>query len=145
VNTENTVAYAASRGIELRHPLHDFRLTQFLIGAAGGVLRRNGVKKHLLREAMRGTLPEVVRERRSKADMSPPIIDGVTARLETRPLRDLHCVKRGWVDAEVLETHQAKHLAWRQAGSVDAVPSVPYAPVWNAIAIDLWLEHAVGL
>jgi hypothetical protein len=25
------------------------------------------------------------------------------------------------------------------------LPPEPYGPVWNAIAIDLWLEHAVGL
>lgn len=145
VNVENSVAYADSQGVELRHPLHDFRLTQFLIGASGGMLRRNGARKHLLREAMRGTLPELVRNRRGKADMSPPIIDAVTARLQTRPFGDLQCVKRGWVDAERLEAHQAAHLAWRLGGAVDGVPSAPYAPVWNAIAIDLWLESAVGL
>ena len=145
VNVENSVAYADSQGVELRHPLHDFRLTQFLIGASGGMLRRNGARKHLLREAMRGTLPELVRNRRGKADMSPPIIDAVTARLQTRPCGDLQCVKRGWVDAERLEAHQAAHLAWRLGGAVDGVPSAPYAPVWNAIAIDLWLESAVGL
>jgi asparagine synthase (glutamine-hydrolysing) len=103
------------------------------------------LKKHLLREAMRGTLPEPVRTRTSKANISPPIIDAVTAILAERPIGELHCVKLGWVDAARLEEYQAAHVAWRQAGTADKVPTVPYSPVWNAIAIDLWLEHAFGL
>lgn len=145
VNVENSVAYADSHGVELRHPLHDFRLTQFLIGAAGGMLRRDGVRKHLLREAMRGTLPELVRNRRGKANMSPPIIDAVTDHLKIRPFRDLQCVKRGWVNAERLETHQDANLAWRLGGATGGMPSLPYAPVWNAIAIDFWLEAAFAV
>ena len=81
----------------------------------------------------------------SKANISGPIVDGVTARLAERPIRDLHCVKLGWVNASQLETFQAAHLAWRRSGSGNDVPQAPYAPVWNAIAIDLWLEHAFGL
>ena len=145
VNVENGVAYAASRGVELRHPLHDLRLTRFLMGAAGGMLRRAGVKKHLLREAMRGTLPEIVRTRNGKANIAPPVIDAVTARLAERPIGDLHCVKLGWVDAARLEQYHAAHAAWRSEGTPAKLPPEPYGPVWNAVAIDLWLEHAFGL
>ena len=145
VNVDNVLCYAASRGVELRHPFHDLRLTHFLMGAAGGALRRNGRKKHLLREAMRGTLPEAIRGRTSKANISAPIIDGVTARLAERPFRDLQCVRRGWLDLDALETAHTRHLAWRRSGTEDSVPAMPYAPVWNAIAIDLWLENAFSL
>lgn len=142
MNLDNGLAYAASRGVELRHPFHDLRLTRFLVGASGGVLRRHGVKKHLLREAMRGTLPEKIRMRMDKANISAPIIDGVAARLRDRPLRDLECVRRGWIRADVLETGHAQHMHWRNTNDAQAVPDVPYAPIWNAVAVDMWLENA---
>jgi len=48
-------------------------------------------------------------------------------------------------NAARLEQYQAAHAGWRSAGTPDKLPPEPYGPVWNAIAIDLWLEHAVGL
>jgi asparagine synthase (glutamine-hydrolysing) len=145
VNVESGVAYAASQGVELRHPLHDLRLTRFLMGASGAVLRRPTLKKHLLREAMRGTLPEIVRTRTGKANIAPPVIDAVALRLAERPMRELHCVKLGWVNGARLEKYHEAHVAWRRAGTPDKVPIEPYNPVWSAVAIDIWLEHAFGL
>jgi asparagine synthase (glutamine-hydrolysing) len=145
VNVDNGVAYAASQGVELRHPLHDLRLTRFLMGAAGHMLRQGGRKKHLLREAMRGTLPEAIRTRTTKANIAPPIIDGVATRLAERPIREFRCVKLGWVDAAVLERYHDAHVAWRHARKTGEIPIQPYSAVWNALATDIWLEHAVGL
>ena len=143
VNLDNSLAYAASRGVEIRTPFHDFRLTQFLMGAAGGVLRRDGIRKRLLREAMRTTLPELVLNRRDKANLSAPIYDAVAERLRERPIRELACVRNGWVDACALEAIQATHAHWRTNGGV--MPAAPYSAVWNAVAIDLWLERAAGV
>lgn len=145
VNVDNSVAYLGSRGVEVRHPLHDLRLTRFFMGAAGRMLRRDGRKKHLLREAMRGTLPELVRNRTGKANISPPIIDGVAARLAERPFEEMQCVKRGWVDAGMLTRFHEAHTVWRQAGDATPAPGLPYAPVWNALAIDLWLENILAV
>jgi asparagine synthase (glutamine-hydrolysing) len=145
MNVDNVLSYVASRGVELRHPLHDFRLTRFLMGAAGGVLRRNGLRKHLLREAMHDTLPDLVRNRRDKANLSAPIYDAVTERLRERPIRDLICVREGWVDGATISQFESTHAAWRAGGSGGQPPLSPYSPVWNAVAIDLWLEHAAGI
>jgi asparagine synthase (glutamine-hydrolysing) len=145
VNLDNALCYVAGRGVELRHPFHDFRLTRFLIGAAGGMLRRNGLRKHLLRQAMRDTLPELVRHRRDKANLSAPIYDAVADRLRERSIRDLICVRAGWIDAAKIAEFEAEHAAWRTGGSAGAAPLSPYSPVWNAVALDLWLEHAAGI
>ncbi len=144
VNLDNTLSYAASQGVELRHPLHDQRLVRFFMACAGGLLRRGTTKKHLLREAMRGTLPEEVRTRQTKANMSVTILEAAKRRLAERPFEAMACVKLGWVDAAKLrETHETVG-AWIEAGAAGAAPG-NYAMVWNAISIDLWLEHAVGL
>lgn len=144
INLDNTLSYAASQGVELRHPLHDQRLVRFFMACAGGVLRPGAEKKHLLREAVRGTLPEAVRTRQTKANMSVAILEAVKLRLRQRPLEQLACVRLGWVDAAKLrETHETVG-AWVEAGASGTAPG-SYTMVWNAISIDLWLEHAVGL
>lgn len=141
INMDNVFSYVSSQGMELRHPFHDLRLTRFLMGASGDMLRRGDSKKYLLREAARGVLPEKIRQRTTKANISAPIIDAVTQRLKARPFREMHGVRNGWVDPAVLETIQAEHLAWRQTGS-GPPPMSAYAAVWNMVATDIWLEYA---
>jgi asparagine synthase (glutamine-hydrolysing) len=144
INLDNTLSYVASQGVELRHPLHDQRLVRFFMACDGGVLRRGTEKKHLLREAMRGTLPEMVRTRQTKANMSITILEAVRRRLAERPIEELAGVKLGWIDpAKLRETHETVG-AWIEAGASGPTPG-NYGVVWNAVSIDLWLEHAFGL
>ena len=145
LNHENVVNYADSRGIELRHPFHDFRLTRFLMGAAGHMLLGHGQHKYLLREAMRGTLPEVVRTRPSKANFVPTLIDAVSECLAGRSARDLLCVRNGWVDGGYIARSQEAYDAWRKAGCAAPAPEIHYGAVWFAVAVDLWLRHAAGV
>jgi asparagine synthase (glutamine-hydrolysing) len=143
VNWDSTLAYVGSKGIELRHPLHNLRLTEFLMGASGGVLLKGAQKKHLLREAMRGTLPEAVRVREGKANMVAAIADAVSERFRERRPEDLLAVKMGWVDGRMLADSHAENAAWCAAGCPrDRLPKMHYGPVWFTIAVDLWLEHA---
>jgi asparagine synthase (glutamine-hydrolysing) len=143
VNFDNVLAYVNREGIELRHPFHDRRLTHFFMGAAGGVMMRDGWRKHLLREAMRGTLPEKVRTRRSKANFAVPGIEAVAQRFRERAPSELMPVKLGWVDGREIARAHDTYVAWQRAGAQPPVPDVSYGLVWGAVAIDLWLEHAL--
>ncbi|HEY1749635.1 MAG TPA: asparagine synthase-related protein [Caulobacteraceae bacterium] len=144
INLDNTLTYVASQGMELRHPLHDQRLVKFFMGCDGGLLRRGLERKHLLRVAMRGTLPEQVRTRQTKANMSSSILTLARRRLAERPIEALAPVRLGWLDAQALRTIEATVGGWIADGAVGPAPG-NYAAVWNAISIDLWLEHAFGL
>lgn len=150
ISTRHTVSdmvssYVDGRGIEMRHPFHDLRLTRFAMGAAGGVLRKGRLRKHLLRESMRGVLPEEVRTRLSKSNFSASLINAVSDRfLQKRP-QDLLPVQMGLIDvAPLLKIHQ-DYLVWMQAGAVPPFPAQPYGPVWNAVSMDILLEHAFRL
>ena len=77
IGHESVQAYAERLGVELRHPFHDLRLTRFVMGLPGNALRRGNVRKYLLREAMRGTLPEAVRTRGDKVVFQRAIRDAV--------------------------------------------------------------------
>jgi asparagine synthase (glutamine-hydrolysing) len=144
LSQENVVNYAASRGIELRHPFHDFRLTRFLMGAAGHMLQGHGQYKYILREAMRGTLPEIVRTRPTKANFVPTLIDAVSDCLEQRSAHDLLCVQMGWVDGDHIARAQRLYSDWRKAGCPPPAPAIHYGAVWYAVAVDLWLRNATS-
>jgi asparagine synthase (glutamine-hydrolysing) len=141
---ENMQAYAESRGVELRHPLHDQRLADFAMGASGTVMRGDGRKKYIMREAMQGTLPEKVRQRSDKTVFSVTIGDAVMGLLRERPLEDMLCVRHGWVDAGRLQQMADAYRAWRAAGAVGWSPASGVGPLWFAISVDIWLENAFG-
>lgn len=142
VNIDNVLAFAERDGVELRHPLHDLRLTRFYMGASGAVLRKGGTRKWVLREAMRGTLPEVVRTRPGKVQFVSHIIDAGTTLFRERPPQDLLCVKLGWVDGEELARIQTAFRQWRECGLSDPAPELPLSALWVSLAMDMWLEHA---
>jgi asparagine synthase (glutamine-hydrolysing) len=142
---DTILACAEQHGVEIRHPLHDLRLANFFMGVPGRVLLRNGERKYLLREAMRGTLPESVRQRQDKAIFITSLIDAIADRFRECPPAKLLPVKLGWVDGDKLEEMFAPALDWRGSGSVGPLSRGRIGPVWFVIAIDMWLERAFGM
>ncbi|MXO71259.1 asparagine synthetase B family protein [Alteraurantiacibacter buctensis] len=138
------VAYMEQFGIEWRHPLHDARLTGFCMGASGNHLRNRETRKMILREAMRGTLPEVVRMRSDKAAFYVNTIAAMEDILRERPFRDTLPARMGWVDAKQLEALYAPVRAWDPGGDRANLPSAPYGPIWFVLAADMWLDQAFG-
>jgi asparagine synthase (glutamine-hydrolysing) len=142
INMDNAVTAAAQLGVELRHPLHDRRLTEFLVGVPGAALRRNGVRKHLLRDAMRGSLPEKVRTRPGKAMFHMPIISALDELFAATSVRDLQPVRMGWVDATRMEAIVATWRAWYASGRRERPPEENIAAVWFTVSAHVWLEQA---
>src|SRR5262249_19225751 len=61
---------AASFGQELRHPFLDVRVIEYLLAIPNEQRFYRGLPKPVLRRAMAGTLPALVRERRDKGDFT---------------------------------------------------------------------------
>ena len=61
---------SAYSGIELRNPYLDRRLVDFMLNIPGRYLFRDGTSRHLQRQALKGTLPESIRNRTSKANFT---------------------------------------------------------------------------
>lgn len=61
-----------SQSIESRSPFLDYRLAEFCFSLPNNLKIRNGVGKWILREAMKGILPEDVRTRKDKAGFIAP-------------------------------------------------------------------------
>jgi len=62
-----------AHGVEVRMPFMDWRLVTFSFGLPEDSKLGGGFTKRILREAMRGSLPEPVRQRRDKIGFSPPM------------------------------------------------------------------------
>jgi len=57
-------------GIEVRHPFCDPRLAEFCLSVPPELKLRNGLSRYILREALAGTVPDAVRLRGGKGDLS---------------------------------------------------------------------------
>jgi asparagine synthase (glutamine-hydrolysing) len=145
VNVENAQAFIESQGVELRHPLHDLRLTTFLMGVPGHMLLRNGQRKYLLREAMRNTLPEKVRTRHGKANFSTAIVEAMLQVLTEHDADKLLCVKMGWVNGKKIWQILDAHRCWAAAKGSVAMPGDTLGAVWSALALDLWLRGVIRM
>jgi asparagine synthase (glutamine-hydrolysing) len=126
---------AARFALESRHPFFDVRLIRFL-AAVPGDQRRRGVIKFVLRNAMRGVLPEVVRTRDTKADFGHQFVAGVETLGGIGLFADgrssishrLNLVEMRRMYAEMTAAAQANNNLW-----------LPHTwQLWLAAAIDLW-------
>lgn len=61
-----------AHSVETRLPFLDYRLVEFLVNCAPPLKLRNGWSKWILREALKGTLPEKVRLRKTKLAFATP-------------------------------------------------------------------------
>ena len=61
--------------IESRVPFLDYRLVEKILATASNMKIRNGMTKYLLRESMKGILPEKIRLRRDKIGFDTPLCD----------------------------------------------------------------------
>jgi asparagine synthase (glutamine-hydrolysing) len=64
-----------AHGVEVRMPFMDWRLVCFAFGLPDRSKIGGGFSKRIVREALRGVLPEPVRARRDKLGFSPPMGD----------------------------------------------------------------------
>lgn len=138
VEDRNSMAHS----LESRLPFLDHRLVEYVFSLPTHWLMRGGSNKYLLREAMRGILPEQVRQRRDKfgfpipevrwlyGDLRPQIEDLLTSR---------EFVERGQFDARrLLQEYRQEADAW-QLGRKNLWE---YRSRWfRLISVELWQRN----
>jgi asparagine synthase (glutamine-hydrolysing) len=127
---------AVRQGMAFRLPWLDKRLIEFMMAVPTDQTIRGGLRKIVLRNAMRGILPEKVRTRRGKAYPSALAHRGLRER-ERAKVEDLltntRMAEYGWVLEEPMRKHYARYVA----GELESE-----WPLWQAITLELWLrEH----
>ena len=119
-------------GLEYRHPFYDLRLVEFMLSLPPEFKYRRGKKKALLRDVMRGILPEKVRLRNDKAEFSNSVrreIDAVN--LDTL-LRKPYIVALGLIEQEKIDSLRK---AYRE-GTLKNILSF-----WQIINLEYWYRH----
>ena len=128
----------ALHGLDAAFPFLDRDLLQFLMAVPGEHQNHGGVPRALLREAMRGVLPDAVRERRWKADFTHVVNDGV-AQDESAIARALTAdslgVRLGFLDANRLAPEVARLSSGRVR--VDCLDSWDLADLFG---FEVWLR-----
>jgi len=137
VRMEDALGMAFS--VEARSPFLDHRFVEFCFSLPPEEKIASGWTKHVLREAMRGVLPEAVRLRRDKHGLPAPNYDYMVApgnfeQIQERLIRGI-AVQRGIFDPGGIEDLLARFRRSKRRGKrLEHV-------VWRCLCLEIWLEH----
>jgi asparagine synthase (glutamine-hydrolysing) len=123
-----------AHGIEVRMPFLDWRLVCFTFALPAESKIGGGFTKRILREAMRGIMPEALRTRKSKIGFNSPLPDWFNG-----PLRD-------WLATEVSQQDFLQSELWNGPAIrrlVDTKRSAKWTwheaeQIWPALHTQLW-------
>ena len=134
---ETTSRMQAWLGYENRHPILDRRLVEFCLALPYEQRRRGNKNRYILRNAMKGLLPESVKNREDKGGFSHMLIDTLEAHGGEKIFSSLAIAKNGWVDQKKLcETYQDVLRLYSQ-NSPD-YDGLKLWQLWCVHGIDLW-------
>lgn len=124
--------------MEARVPFLDFRLVERTLSLGDEAIIHKGMTKHILREAMKGTLPEKIRLRRDKMGFGTPQDEWFRTPVFQKYIRDIiHSetfASRGLLDVREVKEIYRKHLA-RQGN---------YArEIWKWIHLEHWFRRFI--
>lgn len=132
--------HGAAFGLENFVPFFDHRLVEFMFRVAGTLKYRDGVTKHLLRQAMRGVLPEATRTRVKKTGWNAPAHlwfsgSGRQAILDLVASRSFR--QRGIYNMPEVERLVAEHEEIISSGA----PRENHMMfLWQLVNLELWLQ-----
>jgi asparagine synthase (glutamine-hydrolysing) len=124
--------------IEARMPFLDHRLVERTLSMHGDAFIKDGMTKHILREAMRGTLPEKIRLRKDKIGFGTPNEEWFRSEtfkplilelLQSNSLRS-----RRIIDPDMAGKVYSRHLS----GKVNAAREI-----WKWINLELWFREFI--
>ncbi len=127
----NSMAFS----IETRSPFLDYRLAEFAFALPSRYKIRNGLGKWMIREGLRGILPEEVRTRKDKQGFNAPTVhwfraesrEGVREVLASRSLAE-----RGILDPSKVLRCFDDHVAGRENH---------YMAIWQWLNLELWMRQ----
>jgi len=135
---------ATAFGLDHLLPFFDHRLVEFMFRVPGRMKIRNGVTKHLLREAMRGILPDETRTRIKKTGWNAPAHvwfsgpgrEPILDLIHSRSFRE-----RGIYHVPVVERIVEEH---DRIVSTGALQENHMMFLWQLVNLELWLSHIDG-
>jgi asparagine synthase (glutamine-hydrolysing) len=130
-------AISMAHSIETRNPFLDYRVVEYCVRLPGHYKVRDGRGKAVLREAMRGLLPDSIVLPREKLGFPTPIAKWFREKPEETiypVLRSNACVSRGLFEPRALERAIEKHVSGRADLSNN---------IFRWILTELWFERFI--
>ena len=125
--------YEAHHGLEGRAPFCDRRLIEFALALPEEQRWRGDQTKYVLRQAMRGLIPESIRLRRTKGDFTHLMKQNFARQCRGETFQSLRLAEDGYIDATAVRKLYERHLR----GDAAAAP-----PLWAILAVERWVNSA---
>ena len=120
--------------IESRVPLLDYRLVELAARMPSWMKVRNGTLKHILREAMRGNVPDLILDRRDKKGFPTPISQWFAGPISSwvrKTLLQEELLSADFLEPTVLQSVVDEHLH-RVADHGQLI--------WRVLNLEIWLR-----
>ncbi len=135
---EMDARWTARFRLEARHPFLDRRIMEFAFAIPDSQRFRPGVSKFVLRNSMRGILPESIRQRSDKSNLSELYPMAMIALGGDRLFDRLNLVQNGWVDGVVLRRlyrSMAEAFSRRDPSYEENI-----LELWKVFAVEFWFS-----
>lgn len=119
---------------EVRLPFLDHRLVEFLFAIPADQKLRGTTTKFILRNAIKGIVPEEIRLRKDKLGFAPPEplwLRGPLRAWIDEILRSSRFRQRGWLDPKVVDRVWQEFLAGRDAW---------HSLIWRWVSLEVWTQ-----
>jgi len=127
---------SAHHGMQVHHPFFDRRLFELVRRLPPEQFYGHGQTKHVLRESMRGLLPEPVRTRLGKTYLQDFIHQALKRSAATTLARFF--AQPRLADMRIIDASRFRtHLARSAAGGCDT----DWAAIWHTMGLERWLRH----
>ncbi|HEY4953990.1 MAG TPA: asparagine synthase-related protein [Gemmatimonadaceae bacterium] len=133
---------ASRAGFEYRHPFCDRRVIEFMIGLVEEQRWNQGVRRLLMRQAMRPLLPEKIRTRTNKATFDDLFVR-VTRKMAAGLLVDrLMLAEMGWVSS--VGFSQACDATWRLYETRNSKYAHYMWGIFALLGLEVWMRTLFG-
>jgi len=143
VQRARMAAVGVAHGVDIVHPFRDRELVAFVMAIPGDIVNRGGVPKALLREASTGIVPDVVRQRTSKADFTAANTEAFVGEFDAicaLLTRDCASARAGIVDGAVLQDELRRYRSQLPLQRTAALTR----RVTELLSVELWLRTFFG-
>jgi asparagine synthase (glutamine-hydrolysing) len=124
--------------IESRVPFLDFRLVEKTLALPSDQILKNGSTKFIFREAMKGILPERIRNRQSKIGFDTPENDWFRTPVWQTFIKEIlnssSFISRGFIDQHKAINQYNLHLSGKINIAVE---------IWKWIHLELWFREFI--
>ncbi len=125
--------FEAHHGMEGRSPFCDRRIIEFSFAIPEEQRWRNDQTKYVLRQAMRGMIPDSIRLRRTKGDFTYLAGECFARQSAGETFQSLRLAADGYVDANAVRKLYRRYLQGDQS---------TVTPLWAILAVERWLNAA---